>query len=592
MLARSLRLAFLLFLSAGLIACLGSSSGTSKNSPNNPTANITSLSITPNNSAVTVGKTLQFSAEATYSDGSKKDVTSTTVWQTSDPSVATVSTGVVTGLKAGLITVRAGSGSVTATTLLNVTSKQFSKSSLNGAYVLTLLTGMGAPSIQLEAGSISADGNGNVKGEEDINGPSGVVTSVSLSGTYTITADGRGTLSLTTTGQAARTFRFVLYSNPSGANNGVLIEFDGVHNAMGKLEKQDQTAFTNTALANATYVFREGGLDSSQHNLSVVGEFATDSTGSVVSSGEEDVNDNGTINNGAGSSTPLPLSGGTIGAIDGTSGRATMSLTGNVTGKSDFALYIVSDNRIEMLGLDADPVQATAEKQSSPAPSSVGAGGYVFLTDMGGVTGQFWMEGQMGFDNTSHFTEGVAFQDGGINFAFVTPAASFTITNGRGTFQQTTNHGTLACVAYLVSASEMYLLQTNDVHAASGIAQLQSPGPDGFNAASLNNTFVASAAEIGDGNVAFVAEFVSDGLGHIFGIEDVSQPQAGNPSKLTVSTVGFVAASTAPNVIGGISFNISSSGTGVTSLAALLVSSNSAVLVGQPNDADGIFVVQ
>src|SRR5579872_3475538 len=182
MVSRISRLLLALSLGAALTGCVGSGSSQSNTPPT-----VTAVSITPNNSAVTVGKALQFSAKATYSDGSTKDITSTATWQTSDSTVATVSGGNVTGDKAGVVNVRASSGQISATTILNVTSKHFSNASLKGPYAFTLVTSVGAPALQFEAGSMNADGNGNVSGVEDINAPSGLAKAVSLSGTYAIT---------------------------------------------------------------------------------------------------------------------------------------------------------------------------------------------------------------------------------------------------------------------------------------------------------------------------------------------------------------------------------------------------------------------
>src|SRR5579862_4892488 len=106
MLARISQLVLALSLSAALTGCIGSGASTA----NTPPPAVTSISITPNNSAVTVGKGLQFSAQATYSDGSSKDITSTATWQTSDSTVATVSGGNVTGEKPGVVNVRVNSG--------------------------------------------------------------------------------------------------------------------------------------------------------------------------------------------------------------------------------------------------------------------------------------------------------------------------------------------------------------------------------------------------------------------------------------------------------------------------------------------------
>ena len=589
MVSKLSRLLLALSLGAALTGCIGSGSSQS----NTPPPTVTAVSITPNNSAVSVGKGLQFSAKATYSDGTTKDITSTAIWQVSDSTVASVSGGNVSGEKPGVVNVRANSGQVSATTLLNVTSKNFSNGSLKGPYAFNLVTGMGAPAVRFEVGSMNADGNGHISGVEDINGPSGVNKAVPVSGTYAITADGRGTLTLTTSGETSRNLRFVLSANSAtaGDNDGLLIEFDGVHNAIGSLAKQDSAALANTALAKGTYVFRLGGLDGSQQPIATVGAFTLDSTGATVTGGSQDVNDNGTINNGAGAATAVSLTNGSVGAVDPSTGRATASLvTGS--GTTDLVIYVVSASKIQLLGVDADVLIGTAELQAQPAPSSIGSGGYLFQTDIGGVPGQFWMTGQFGVNSTSQFTEGGLVEDGRIGVVFINPPATITVANGRGTFKQGTNLGSLNCTFYMISSSRMYVLQTNDPHAGNGVIELQVPGTDGFASINLNNTFTGGGAELGDGNVAFVVQYVSDGLGHIIGIEDLSQPQSGNPSQLSTSTIVFQASFAAPNSVGGVQFTVPGAGAGVTGLAVLLQSASGGAFVGQPNDVDGWLTVQ
>jgi hypothetical protein len=195
-------------------------------------------------------------------------------------------------------------------------------------------------------------------------------------------------------------------------------------------------------------------------------------------------------------------------------------------------------------------------------------------------------------DNTAHFTAGVITQDGGVNAVFVNPGSITVGTGGRATFQQATSAGSLNGTFYMISSNKMYLLQTDDAHAGTGLLELQAPGPDGFTSPTLNNTFVASGAELGDGNVAFVQQFVSDGMGHVVGIADVSQPQSGNPAQLVTSTVVINATYPAPNSIGGVTFSVSSSGLGVSALTVLLQSPSSAAILGVPNDVDGWMVTQ
>ncbi|MGE5207051.1 MAG: Ig-like domain-containing protein [Chlamydiota bacterium] len=590
MLRRLFALLLALATSALLAGCVGSgSSQTNKN----PSPTITSIALTPQNSAVTVGKTLQFSAQATYSDGSTKDITSTAAWAISDSNVGTVNAGVVTGVKIGVVSVAAGSGSVKATTLVNVTTKAFNQGSLNGFYGFTLTAETSLA--RFEVGSIKADGEGNFSGIEDVNAAAGVSKAVAVTGTYKITADGRGTLTMNSAGQPARTFHFVLSANSASAsdNNGQIIQFDKAGTAAGVLLKEDPTTFKNSGLANHTYVFRLGGLDSTQNPLSSVGEFSVDSSGATVSSGEQDENDNGTINSGAGSASAQSISG-SIGSIDPNSGRATLTLTvGSNT--SDFAIYVVSASQMEIVGLDAAPnLCGEAELQVSPLPSSPSAGGYTLATEIGGVRGQYWIMGQFQAGSAGQITGLIQHQDGGLVLNYANPGGGLSVgTNGRGLLQENTTQGARTFTVYAVSAARLYVLQTDDAHADSGIAELQQPGPDGFSTGTLNNSFVLSAADTSDGNLGIVGELVADGAGHLTGIVDVSQPQAGNPSQLAVSTVALAASYSQPQANGQASGAANASGAGIQNFLMYLGSSSKALLLGiSPTDVNGRITVQ
>jgi hypothetical protein len=90
-------------------ACGSSSSSQSPAAPTPtpPAANsVTSIAVT--GSAPLVGQTAQFSAVASFSDGTTQSVTSLATWQSSSPAIATVgSSGMVTGVAAGEVDITA-----------------------------------------------------------------------------------------------------------------------------------------------------------------------------------------------------------------------------------------------------------------------------------------------------------------------------------------------------------------------------------------------------------------------------------------------------------------------------------------------------
>jgi|SRR5215469_16850929 len=82
---------------------------------------LNSISISPTNATISVSSAQQYTATGTYSDGTKRNITTSVTWSSSNSAVATISsTGVATGLASGGTTIRATSGSITASATLTV----------------------------------------------------------------------------------------------------------------------------------------------------------------------------------------------------------------------------------------------------------------------------------------------------------------------------------------------------------------------------------------------------------------------------------------------------------------------------------------
>jgi hypothetical protein len=96
-----------------LVACGGGA-----NSPTPPT--LQSISVSPQNGTVAAGITQQFSATGHYSDGSSNTMSSVT-WATSNASVAAInSTGLLTAVKQGAVTISATSEGITGNTAVTI----------------------------------------------------------------------------------------------------------------------------------------------------------------------------------------------------------------------------------------------------------------------------------------------------------------------------------------------------------------------------------------------------------------------------------------------------------------------------------------
>lgn len=81
-----------------------------------------SIIVTPVNPSLAVGSTMQFTATGTFNDGSIKNLTSSVMWSSSAPNIASMSSGgQATGVAAGVTTITGRSGSISGTTSLTIT---------------------------------------------------------------------------------------------------------------------------------------------------------------------------------------------------------------------------------------------------------------------------------------------------------------------------------------------------------------------------------------------------------------------------------------------------------------------------------------
>jgi hypothetical protein len=87
---------------------------------------------------------------------------------------------------------------VAGNAIATITAVSFNNSSLKGNYIFSLSGIDGNGFAFYAAGAVTADGNGNITGgEEDLNDiSSGYFQATSVTGTYSVGPDGRGTLNL------------------------------------------------------------------------------------------------------------------------------------------------------------------------------------------------------------------------------------------------------------------------------------------------------------------------------------------------------------------------------------------------------------
>lgn len=543
-----------------------------------------SLLLDPLGPALQVGQSQKLTPTGVFGDGTSSNLSALVQWSSADPGIVSVSAGTITGLANGIGTVTATVGAVSGSTAVHVTTMNLGNSTLKGTYAV-ILTGGDTHGLRFETGSITADGAGNITGSEDINADGRVLTVVPLTGTYSVFLDGRGVLKLTANG-VTRTFRFVLASNGSNAK---LIEFDTLGSNSGVLERQSTATtagFTNASIAGNHYVFRIGTTDSQLTKNSILGVFTLDSSGTSITSCTNDTNDSGIVNGGVGNSTPLScVSGAAVGSVDSTTGRVTASIGG-----ANYVFYIVSSNEVRIIGVNgAAPAIGIAAKQTIPVPSLASPSSYTFLTEIGGIAGRYWINGD--FTQNSGSLSGQQDQDGG-----TTPSAiSGTInisdpTTGRGLVRETVGVVQHEFVLYVVSANEMYLLQTDDPHASSGTAQLQSGAS--FGTSSLSGTYIFGGAETAEANIGFLGQFSANGSGAFSGIEDYSVPNA-NQSQFTFGSVALGGAYHIPSPAGARGSMTPTAPNNVAqSFVLYIISPSQSFLLGVNTDVNGSVQLQ
>jgi len=111
-----------IFFLASISSCGGGGGGSVGGGTVVPSASLVSIEVTPVDPVIALGTTAQLKATGIYSDNTKKDLTSTVEWDTSDISVASVHNGLASPIARGSATIKAASGSVSGSRTLTVTT--------------------------------------------------------------------------------------------------------------------------------------------------------------------------------------------------------------------------------------------------------------------------------------------------------------------------------------------------------------------------------------------------------------------------------------------------------------------------------------
>lgn len=439
----------------------------------------------------------------------------------------------------------------------------YSDASLNGSYPFSF-SGKDPGGPVYVAGRFVADGKGNLtEGVSDVEHASGSSAQASFTGTYTVQADGRGTLTFDEDAQEIASYQFELTS-PGG---GPLVRFENAASGSGEIYKQDLESSANASL-NGSYAFQTLAT-SSLGTVAEAGVFATDGAGNITG-GMEDVND------GQNLESKMPVTG--TYSVDDT-GRVTATITasgGSASNMSQLAMYLISGDRAVFVDSDNAGAVGTgvAEKQQNTSFDNGSlSGDFIYVSTGEPATEASFSVGRFAADGSGGISAGILDQnDGGtvsqdVSFtgAYSIPATDLS----RGTASFTTSAGTLNFVFYVVSDKKAFIVSTDTSSVLGGKLVAQEPYSDG----ALQGSFAFSWRGLDTlGEVGVVGDMVADGSGSLSGSEAIND--AG-----TLSTNIFVTGTYAAGQSGRGQVTVTAGGI-VSAFNIYVADSSNAFLIG------------
>jgi hypothetical protein len=247
----------------------------------------------------------------------------------------------------------------------------FTAASLKGNYAFSM-SGQDANGLFItRVGSFVADGNGHVTAAiEDLDDGGSIATvPFTQGGSYTIQANGRGTLTLNTAVNSGLILSISL-SSPAPNAAGLLIQTDLNSTSSGSFAQQNVSSFTQP-FAAANYTFDFSGADTIGAPISLVGEIGVNGAGGL-GTGVLDRNDGGNATDPSG---PLTINAGGNYVPDNNAGnaanfgRGTFSFAG-----LSFAFYPIDQTHAKFLQIDGSAFTSGDVVQQNGAIPSQNSG--------------------------------------------------------------------------------------------------------------------------------------------------------------------------------------------------------------------------
>ena len=375
---------------------------------------------------------------------------------------------------------------------------KYSTSSLNGTYAFVtsgeaITTGATSATPFSRTGSFTANGSGVIQGGVyDLVNAGGSSTASSApipitGGSYTVNADGRGTLTFNVTSNGAPAtlaFGIVLTSTSSGFMMDQTASGNQASTGSGNFVLQNSAAFA--AGVSGSYVFDFTGLDGSTNPQSLVGRFAA--SGGVITSGLEDANDNGAL------TSSTSISGSFVADPANTAaGRGTATVEGQT-----YAFYIVDSTRVRFISINpsgAGPMlsgDAVAQSGGTPPPSP--SGSFVFLVSGSSANGGLTRVGRLTVSGSTLSNMIMDVNNGGTQNEFGSGslsmgAISYDATTGRGTLSFQSSITSVYSFVFYLSSPSSGVIQEVSGTPGTGIATVVA---DGSIAAQSGSPFTSS----------------------------------------------------------------------------------------------------
>jgi hypothetical protein len=432
-----------------------------------------------------------------------------------------------------------------ASTVQGQTNTGVNNAELNGDYAFTFsgMSGNGTVSSVFGAvGRFTADGAGNVTNGELVNNGvgAGAASAQSFTGTYSISADHRGVMTLNFSGSSVK-LAFAMMAN----GNAQFIEFDASGGAgtigSGTIEKADTTAYS-MARITGDYAFGAGGFDNVNNRAAIAGRFTSNGTGTLT-------NPVGDVN-AYGTDYAMNFTAANYTVSNPTTGRGTIHLAFTFGGTPDslnFVFYVVNSGKLFVMESDA-VTTATPLLNGVVVQQQVPAGGFSNASLNGNMV--IYLTGLTICANGSHVPKAGAGLlttngSGALSLTYdehyCTAINSFT---AAGTYSVASNGrtsltiGGFSLVAYLANLNQMFLF-VSDANVLFGYGE---PQTGSFTNSALKGTYAGYATNpVGSGVVVFSGEFAADGAtptGNITGTEDIGAangPVSGAAFKATYS---------------------------------------------------------